>query len=115
MTLPPPSAAAPVPASDRTRTVARVLGLVAGLLGLVESGLGVVAWVDTAHYTGESSTASIGFLFALVIGLPGALALVLGVLGWLLARRVAGPMLSILGLMFALSPLLLFGSFWLGW
>ena len=114
MTL-PPHPAAPAPASVSTRTFARVTGLVAALLGLVESGLGVCAWVATANDTGESSTAAIGFLFALLIGVPGGLGLVLGVLGWVFAARILGPISSVVGLLAALSPLLLFGSFWLGW
>jgi hypothetical protein len=117
VSLPPrpaPAAPASTPASVSTRTFARVTGVVAALLGLVETGLGVIVWVDIAHYTGESSTAAIGYLFALVVGVPGALGLALGLLGWVLAARIVGPIASVLALMAVLSPLLLFASFWLG-
>ena len=114
MPTPPASAPAAAPASVSTRTAARVVGVVAALLGLAEAGLGVAVWVATDGYTGESSTASLGYVVALLIGVPGALGLLLGVLGWILAHRALALVASLLGLMAGLSPLLLWASFALG-
>lgn len=103
------------PAATTAPTGTRITAWTAVVLGLAETGLAVWAWVETATYTGESSTAALGYVAALLLGVPGVCALVLGAIGILLARRPVGLPAAILGVVAGAGPVVLWLSAWLPW
>lgn len=105
----------PTPTATTAPLGTRITAWIAIVLGVAETGLAVWAWVETASYSGESSTAAVGFVVALLVGIPGGCALVLGVIGLAVARRMAGLPLAILGVTVAAGPVVLWLSAWSPW
>ncbi|MCX6401705.1 MAG: hypothetical protein NTX33_17465 [Propionibacteriales bacterium] len=97
-------AVAPVSPSSDTRgpaVVASVIALVLGVLELLGAG---AIWYLTATDPSDDPLVSLGYLVAIVVGAPGVVGVVLGGLGWRFADRVAGLVLSILGVLAAAGP-----------
>ena len=110
--LTPDSPATPARPDAPTRRAAVVTAVVALCLGLVELGLGAWAWVatDEAARTSDDPLVGVGYVVALALAAPGAVGVLLAGLGWLLARRTAGLVLAIVGVVVAGAPLVLWLS-----
>ncbi|HWU22567.1 MAG TPA: hypothetical protein VN088_13625 [Nocardioides sp.] len=89
---------------------ARVIAVVALLLGIVEVGFGVLVAVDTAHTTGDAAMFSVfGYVLAGMVGVPGALAIVLDASSLAIRRNVtAAYVTASAGALAALLPVLMF-------
>ena len=95
-TLTPDGPARPDAPTSRAAVATAVVALV---LAVLELGFGAWAWIatDEAARTSDDPLTAIGYLVALAIGVPGVVGLLLAALGWVLADRVAGLVLAILG------------------
>lgn len=113
----PDSPVPPVRSDAPTRRAAVVTAVVALCLGVVELGLGAWGWLatDEAARTSDDPLVGVGYLVALAVAAPGALGVLLAGLGWLLARRTAGLVLAIVGVVVAGAPLVLWLSFLVPW
>lgn len=109
-TLTPDSPARP---DAPTRRAAVVTAVVALVLAVLELGFAAWAWIatDEAARTSDDPLVGIGYVFALAIGVPAVAGVLLAGLGWLLARRTAGLVLAIIGVVVAGAPFVLWLAF----
>lgn len=89
---------------------ARVIAVVALLIGIVQVGVSVLIAVDTSHTTGDAAMFSFfGYVLAGMIGVPGAIAVVLAGGSLVIQRNVTAAYVTASAAALAvLLPILLF-------